>query len=125
MNIIKIIALLVATALISLVLKQQKSDMHYLVSVTGMIIAGVMGIRCISPAIEFSKEIGTVSSDVLEILTKVLGISYLTDFAVSVCKDLGENGLAAGADLCGKAEILILSLPLFSRLFDICVKLLN
>jgi stage III sporulation protein AD len=125
MDILKIFAILVVTAFISLILKQQKSDMHYLVSITGIVVAGIIGIRYISPAIELFKSFDTVSSDVMELLLKVLGISYLTDFSVSICKELGENGLAAGAELCGKAEILILALPLFSRLLDICTKLLN
>ena len=125
MDIVKIISIIVVTALISLILKQQKSDMHYLVSATGVVIAGIVGIKCIFPAIEFSKTFGAVPSEIMEILLKVLGISYLTDFSVSVCKDLGENGLAAGADLCGKAEIIVLALPLFSKLLELCTKLLN
>ena len=125
MDIVKVITIIVVTAIISLILKQQNSDIHFLVSIMGITVSCIIGVRCILPAIEFSKNIDVVSSEVVEILLKVLGISYLTDFSASLCKDLGENGLAAGAELCGKAEIIILALPLFSRLLDLCIKLLN
>ena len=125
MYIVKVIVIIIIAAFLSLILKQQKSDVCYLLTILVTVLACILGFRSITPLIEYTKGIDGISAEVPEILIKVLGISYLTDFAVTVCRDMGENSLAAGADFCGKAEILLLSLPLFSQLIDICTKLLN
>lgn len=55
----------------------------------------------------------------LSILFKALGICYITQFACDICKDSGENALAAHAELAGKVSLMMLALPLFSALADI------
>ena len=49
---------------------------------------------------------------------QALGISYLTYFVGSVCRDGGEPGMAAGVELAGKLAVLELSLPMLRILTD-------
>lgn len=39
------------------------------------------------------------TSDFLKILIKITGIALLTEFAVNLCKDTGENAIATKVDL--------------------------
>lgn len=54
----------------------------------------------------------------LEILLKAVGITIIGQIAMNICKDAGENTLAYTVDLASKAAILILSLPILTKLFD-------
>ncbi len=125
MEYIKICATLVSAAIISVIIKDQNKSFNYLVAVTGTLIAAFFAIGCISPIIKFISGIESVNGELFGIMLRVLGVSYLTELSVSVCRDVGETSLAVGIDICGKAQILILCLPMFKELIEICVDLLK
>jgi stage III sporulation protein AD len=60
----------------------------------------------------------------LGILLKITGIAFLTEFAVSVCKDSGETAIASKVDLGGKVIIIAISIPIISSLLETVVKVL-
>ena len=60
-----------------------------------------------------------------QVLFKALGICLLTQLAADACKDAGESALAAKAELAGKLFLLMLALPLFEKIAEIAVSLIN
>ncbi len=59
-----------------------------------------------------------------EILLKALGIAYISAFTAELCRSAGEGMLATAAVLAGKGELILLSLPLISRLLQVAAELL-
>ena len=59
-----------------------------------------------------------ISSGFILLLVKITGISILTEFAVSVCKDMGESAIANKVDLGGKLIIVSLSIPIISAVLS-------
>ena len=59
-----------------------------------------------------------ISSGFILLLIKITGISILTEFAVSVCKDMGESAIANKVDLGGKLIIVSLSIPIISAVLS-------
>lgn len=85
-----------------------------------------MIIIFVSPVTETIRSIydkAGADEEYLTILFKALGICYVTQFACDVCRDSGENALAAQAELAGKVSLLIIALPLFNSLADIVANL--
>lgn len=66
----------------------------------------------------------SVNGQFLGILLKITGIAFLTEFAVSVCKDSGETAIASKVDLGGKVIIIAISIPIISSLLETVVKVL-
>lgn len=68
----------------------------------------------------------TVGVDILyiEILFKIVGISYLSEFSSAVCKDCGQTALGVKVELAGKLLILSSALPVFSELLKIITTVL-
>ncbi len=56
---------------------------------------------------------------------KALSLGLLASFTADLCRDLGEAGLGERLELCAKAEIVVLALPMLSRLFSICSELIG
>ncbi|PTQ51691.1 MAG: Stage III sporulation protein AD [Brockia lithotrophica] len=52
----------------------------------------------------------------LEVLLKILGIAYLTEFAAQLSRDAHEEAVAKKVELAGRVLILLLSLPLLENL---------
>ncbi len=66
----------------------------------------------------------TAFSSYVVILLKALGIAYISAFTAELCKSAGEEMLASAVVLAGKGELILLSLPLISRLLEIAAELL-
>ena len=65
-----------------------------------------------------------INSTYLKILLKITGIAILTEFAVSICKDSGENSIANKIELGSKVIIIVMSIPILSDLLQVIVKIL-
>ena len=65
-----------------------------------------------------------INNEFLVILIKITGIAILTEFAVSICKDVGESAIASKVDIGGKILIISLSIPIINALIDTIVKIL-
>lgn len=55
--------------------------------------------------------------DALLVMLKAVGITIAGQLAAQVCKDAGESALAYTVNLAAKASVLIISLPLVTKLF--------
>ena len=53
----------------------------------------------------------------LEALLKMIGITYVTEFAAGMCRDAGYGSLGNQIEIFGKLSILALSMPILLALF--------
>mgnify|MGYP000177480434 CR=1 FL=1 len=124
MNIIGIVGTALIAAIFAVTLKRYNQEYAVIIS----IIAGVVILRNISPAV---REITTLLSGVGLtqeyglILFKTLGICFLAQFAADSCRDAGESALASKVELAGKISILVLSLPLFEDIAQTALGLIG
>ena len=51
-------------------------------------------------------------------LLKMLGITYLSEFASNICKDAGYQAVAGQIDLVGKLFVLTVSMPILLALLE-------
>lgn len=54
----------------------------------------------------------------LSILLKIVGITYIAEFASSLCKDAGHGAISSQIELVGKLTILSVSMPILLALLD-------
>jgi len=66
-----------------------------------------------------------INSEFILLLLKITGISILTEFAVSICKDSGESAIASKVDLGGKLLVISLSIPVISATLSGLLELLQ
>ena len=59
----------------------------------------------------------------VQMLVRLVGMAYVTEFAAQACRDAGEEGLAAKAALCGKMLLLAQTLPLILEIGDLTLSL--
>lgn len=58
------------------------------------------------------------------LLFKGLGVGVLTQLCADLCRQSGEANLASGVEMAGRAEILLLCLPMLRELVELAEKLL-
>lgn len=54
----------------------------------------------------------------INILVKIIGITYVTEFSASLCKDSGYQAIGEQVELIGKLSILAISMPILLALLD-------
>lgn len=64
-----------------------------------------------------------LDGDVFKLVLKCLGVCYITNFAVDLCRDFGQTSLSSKIELAGKISITIMTLPLIKQILDAAVGL--
>lgn len=60
----------------------------------------------------------------LSVLLKIIAVSYVAEFAASLCRDAGESALAAKVELAAKVVVLLLAVPIVVNILDSVVNIL-
>lgn len=92
----------------------------YLILTAGLIIA-VLGVSRLDMILETIRTIGTyihVKNVYLGTLLKMVGITYIAEFASGICKDAGFSSLGVQIEMFGKLSILVLSGPVLLALLE-------
>ena len=54
----------------------------------------------------------------IRILMKIIGITYIAEFASDLCKDAGYQTIAGQIQIFGKMSVLAVSIPILTALLD-------
>lgn len=54
----------------------------------------------------------------LEVLLKMIGITYIAEFSSGICKDAGYGSLGSQIEIFGKLSVLAVSMPILLALLD-------
>lgn len=127
MEIIKIIGIGLISLIIIIMLKQYKPEYAIFISIlTGALII-LLVMNRLSGIIQLINTIENklaINSQFIAILIKITGIAFLSEFAVSICKDSGEASIANKIEIGSKIIIISMSIPIISSLLEIILKIL-
>ena len=92
---------------------------------TGLIIL-ISLLPALTELVGFFKQIAFdlgLNSFYLTTVLKVIGIAYLAEFAVQLCRDAGQGAIAVKIELAAKVALLLLALPIITALFEVICSL--
>ncbi len=127
MEIIKIIGIAFIALIIIIMLKQYRPEYAIFISIlTGILILFLVMDRLtgIINLIETIQDKFSINTQFIALLIKITGIAFLSEFAVSVCKDSGEVAIASKIEIGSKIIIISMSIPIISSLLEIILKIL-
>ena len=127
MEIIKIIGVGLITLVVTIILKEYRKELAIYPVLIGGIIILFFSLDIFENIINFINELSSnsaINNEFIKILLKITGISILIEYAVSICKDSGENAIANKIDLGGKVIMVSMSIPIIGKTMDTLTKLL-
>lgn len=127
MEIIKIIGIALIALIIIIMLKQYRPEYAIFISIlTGILILFLVMDRLtgIINLIESIQDKFSINTQFIALLIKITGIAFLSEFAISVCKDSGETAIASKIEIGSKIIIISMSVPIISSLLEIILKIL-
>lgn len=119
------VALCALTAVI--VLRGQKSEFAGIVALAAAVLLfGAAAVEFWPVLSELRRMIeGTSFEGCLSTLIKALGITLAVQFSSELCRDAGESAIASKLELVGKAEMILLCLPLIGKLLGLAAELMK
>ncbi len=127
MDIIKIIGVGLISLIIIIIIRQYKPEFTLYVSLLAGSIILLFLIDKISGIVDILTSLSnktSINNEFLTLLIKITGIAFLTEFAVSICKDTGETAIANKVDMGGKVIIVSMSIPIISSLLETVLEIL-
>ena len=127
MDIIKIIGIGLIALIIIIILRQYRPEFAIYISLIAGALILLLVMDKFSGIISLLNRLASktdINNQFLLILLKITGIAFLTEFAVSICKDSGEAAIATKIDIGGKVIIIGMSVPIISALLELIIKVL-
>lgn len=112
----------IVAVLCALLLKNEKSEYAVFISMAGCLLIFLFGIaklETILTAVDRLKGYMGAGSEYLPILLRIVGITYLAEFASDLCRDAGFSAVAGQVELAGKLTIMAVSLPVLLALLEV------
>lgn len=119
MDIIKISLLGVCGVMLGFLMKGTKPEYACFITVgIGLVIMGlaVGKIRYLFESLGKIQETLPVDTEYISTLVKMIGITYIGQFASGICKDAGCSTTAAQIELFCKLSVMVLSMPVLMAL---------
>lgn len=128
MEIIQVIGVALAGAVLCLLLKQYKPEYAIVCSVMCSIVIFSLIISKLTPI--FVTLTGLMNktfsgTEYSKTIIKALGICYIAELAAETCKDAEQAALASKVTIAAKIAIVILCLPMFKELTDVAINLIE
>ncbi len=127
MEIIKIIGIAIIALIIIIILKQYKPEFAIYISLLTGVLILLLVMDKLTGIVDLIQNIANKSSintTFIILLIKITGIAFLSEFAVSICKDSGEAAIASKIELGSKIIIISMSMPILSSLIEIILEIL-
>lgn len=118
----KIALLGIVTVLCALIFRNERSEYSTMISIAGCLLLFTFGIskmETILRAIDRLKGYVGGNTEYFQILLRVVGITYLSEFAASLCRDAGFSAVGSQVELAGKLSIMAISLPILLALVEV------
>lgn len=128
MNIIPMLVFAIITIILAAIIKEYRPEFTALIIMMSGIIFFTYICSGVINIFDYFRDLcNYVGIDIvyIEVMFKIIGISYMSEFVSSLCKDAGQSSVAVKVDIVGKLVVLSVSLPIFKELLNLIVNIIT
>ncbi len=117
----KIAAVGIVSILLAIIFKKTREELSLYISIAACIFIFFWGLGKLEVILDAIKQIQkyiNINQSYVGILIKIIGITYLTEFSASLCKDSGYHAIGEQIELVGKLTILAMSMPILLAILE-------
>lgn len=92
----------------------------YLSVVTGvfLLLLAAQRLEVVVESVRLIQSSISIQSSYIQVLLKIIGITYISEFAADICRDAGYSAIAGQIGIFAKLSILAVSMPIVTALLD-------
>ena len=114
MDILKISIFGISAVLLALILKTYRPEYSYYISIAVCICIFLLVATKLELIIGYAEKMQRMlrlDNAYMGMILKMIGVTYIADFASNICKDCGYQTIAGQIELFAKLSILVLGMP--------------
>lgn len=118
---VKVAAIGVAAVLLAMPLKNGKAEYSMLLTMAACLLLFTIAVSKLSNLVELVHRLEDYMNEgsiYITILLKMLGITFVAEFASNLCQDAGYAAVAGQIEFMGKLLVLGISMPILLSLLD-------
>ena len=111
----------IAGVLLALQIKQARPEYAVYLSVATGVFLLIMAAQRLEVVVESVRLIQnsiSIQSSYIQVLLKIIGITYISEFAADICRDAGYSAVAGQIGIFAKLSILAVSMPIVTALLE-------
>ena len=128
MDVLKISALGIVTAVLVITIKKTHPEMALQLSIIAGLILFLFSIDYLREVVDFIRDFSERFSFAYQsilLVIKIIGIAYVCEFTIQILKDAGESAIASKVELAAKLVVIVVSLPLLTTFLDLVLGLMG
>lgn len=121
MDVLKVAVLAVSGVLLALLLRQTKPEYSVFLSMAVCIVIFLYLLNRMQAVFGYLEQLQAqvhIDGIYVDTILKMLGITYITQFASDICKDAGYSAISSQIELFARVSILFLSFPVLLALVE-------
>ncbi len=128
MSIIQVALIAVTSTIVALIIKSVRPEFTIYISLIVCAIIFMYGLSKIASIFDTVRNISryiNLNDMYITTLLKIIGVSYISEFAADLCRDSGHGAVANQIGIFGKVSILAISMPIINALIETVNLFLN
>ncbi|CEQ18407.1 stage III sporulation protein AD [[Clostridium] sordellii] len=127
MDVMKLVGLALVSTILCLIIKKDRPEMAMFIAIlTGIIIllSVTYQFNFIIESINELANKANIPTMYISLIIKLIGIAYLMEFAIQICKDCGEGNIASKLEFGGKIIVMTMSFPILVSIIDMILNII-
>ncbi|XTR39245.1 stage III sporulation protein AD [Paraclostridium tenue] len=123
----KLVGLALISTILCLIIKKDRPEMTMFIG----ILTGIMILLSVTYKFNFIIESineladkANIPTMYISLIIKLIGIAYLMEFAIQICKDCGEGNIATKLEFGGKIIVMTMSFPILISIIDMILNII-
>ncbi|RDY24851.1 stage III sporulation protein AD [Romboutsia maritimum] len=121
MEVMQLIGIAIISTTLCLVIKKERPEIaNFIAIITGItiLLSVIFKLNFIIESIQNLASKANIPTMYISLIIKLIGIAYLMEFAIQLCKDCGENNIASKLEFGGKIIVMTMSFPILLSIVE-------
>ncbi|HHU72187.1 MAG TPA: stage III sporulation protein AD [Clostridiales bacterium] len=118
----------IIAVMLAVIFKKEREAFSVYINIMACIVILIWGLGKLEIIIDAINKLQShiqINKSYVSILIKIIGITYVTEFSASICKDSGYHAIGEQIELVGKLSILAIGMPIMLALLDTILSFLT
>lgn len=118
----------IIAVMLAVIFKKEREVFSVYINIVACIVTLIWGLSKLEIIIDAINKLQShiqINKSYVSILIKIIGITYVTEFSASICKDSGYHAIGEQIELVGKLTILAIGMPIMLALLDTILSFLT
>ncbi|MGL5313503.1 MAG: stage III sporulation protein AD [Peptostreptococcaceae bacterium] len=123
----QLIGIAILSTTICLVIKKERPEIAMFIAIlTGIaiLLSVIFKLNFIVESIQDLAMKANIPTMYISLIIKLIGIAYLMEFAIQLCKDCGEGNIASKLEFGGKIIVMTMSFPILLSIVEMILNII-